>query len=743
MKKNLENLTIPKTKELRQEKLDEAVAILKSEFVGLDDIIDNIKKSIIPWYITPEIIERPVVISLWGLTGTGKTSVVRRLVQLLGLTGKTAFFDCGLEANESSSGSIADKIEEVFDIEDDFDSLNSSGENKLGDAVFVFDEFQYARTIDENGCELLKSPLRPIWNIIDNGKVSVSEYRYDITHFGNFVEDFKQFSKEHPEIKLDSGKVTSREEVKTVLENLGLFYYGRNVTELLNGDDSAKVKVSKPFIKTNDDEDEEEDIFRPLRLLEDRDMRTIVKKLNAYKPRYGYEIITDLNNSKNISEFSHILEKVSIIISKPKELDCSRSLVFILGNLDEAFKVKSDLNPDMDANTFYDKTSKVSISDIKEALKQRFRAEQIARLGNNLIKYPTLKKEHFIKIIKKELFRIADKFLETEGIKINYTENIIDLIYSEGVFPVQGVRPVYTTIGTLLTPLLSDILINRIAEDKEVTITLTKETDLTEKKLKIDKTSLSIIFGESRKTVNIEIPLQLGELRNPERRLTRFINSVHEAGHAIVALHETGVYPVNIVSVATGDGGFCNTYDPKKEGEIDSRGDVDSEVRICLAGYEAENLVYGKYPEKCLMGSGSDIENAWDFFSEMAYRCGYFEPYSYTNHLTEESTAGGIPSGFLDNEGLYVKHPYKEYNGYLNEMVASRFSELRQDVVNILKDEKELLKVVALYLGENGSMNSDEFRDFVIKYGNKLTDKYVSSKLEEDKNWYEKILSKF
>lgn len=57
-------------------------------------------------------------------------------------------------------------------------------------------------------------------------------------------------------------------------------------------------------------------------------------------------------------------------------------------------------------------------------------------------------------------------------------------MYSEGVFPVQGVRPVYTTIGTLLTPLLSDILINRIAEDKEVMITLTKETDLTEKKLK-------------------------------------------------------------------------------------------------------------------------------------------------------------------------------------------------------------------------------------------------------------------
>lgn len=740
MEKNLEDLTIPKTKELRQKKLNEAVMTLKSEFVGLDDIIDSIKKSIIPWYITPEVIERPVVISLWGLTGTGKTSVVRRLVQLLGLSGKTAFFDCGLEANESSSGSLADKIEEVFDIEDDFDSLNSVGENKLGDAVFVFDEFQYARTLDEQGCELLKSPLRPIWNIIDNGKVSISEYRYDITHFGNFVEDLRQFAKEHPEVKLESGKVTSRDEVKIVLENLGLFYYGRNVTELLNGDDSGKAKAIKPL--SDDNDEEEEDLFRPLRILEDRDMRTIVKKLNAYKPKYGFEVIVDLNNAKNISDFSNILEKISVVISKPKELDCSRSLVFILGNLDEAFKVESDIDPDMDADTFYDKTSKVSISDIKEALKQRFRAEQIARLGNNLIKYPSLKKEHFIKIIKKELTRVADKFLETEGIKINYSKDIIDLMYSEGVFPVQGVRPVYTTIGTLLTPLLSDILINHTAEDKEATITLTNETDLTEKKLKMDKTSLSITFGGSGKVINVEIPLQLGELRNPERRLTRFINSVHEAGHAIVALHETGVYPVNIVSVATGDGGFCNTYDPKKEGEIDSRGDVDSEVRICLAGYEAEELVYGKYPEKCLMGSGSDIESAWEFFSEMAYKCGYFEPFPFTNHITENSTTG-IPSGLLDDNGLLVSHPYKEDNGYLNSMVTRRFQELRNDVRRILNDEKKLLKVVALYLGKNGSMGAEEFRDFVIKYGNKLTDKYVSTKLEENKDWYEKILEKF
>ena len=54
-----------------------------------------------------------------------------------------------------------------------------------------------------------------------------------------------------------------------------------------------------------------------------------------------------------------------------KEMNCNRSLIFVLGNLDEAFGVEGDLNPDIDADVFYDKTSSVSITDIKNALKER------------------------------------------------------------------------------------------------------------------------------------------------------------------------------------------------------------------------------------------------------------------------------------------------------------------------------------------------------------------------------------
>jgi cell division protease FtsH len=65
------------------ETLEKVKSTLKSEFIGLDEIIDKIITAITPWYVTPEVIQRPIVVSLWGMTGTGKTSVISRLIELL------------------------------------------------------------------------------------------------------------------------------------------------------------------------------------------------------------------------------------------------------------------------------------------------------------------------------------------------------------------------------------------------------------------------------------------------------------------------------------------------------------------------------------------------------------------------------------------------------------------------------------------------------------------------------------
>ena len=97
------------------EKLQQTKDKLKSEFVGIDEIIDRVIDSITPWYITPEVLERPTVVSLWGLTGTGKTSLIRKLVKYLDLSGKSLFFDCGEQGGDADSRLFSDKLDDLFE----------------------------------------------------------------------------------------------------------------------------------------------------------------------------------------------------------------------------------------------------------------------------------------------------------------------------------------------------------------------------------------------------------------------------------------------------------------------------------------------------------------------------------------------------------------------------------------------------------------------------------------------------
>ena len=67
----------------RQGRLDAARAELKRFFIGIDGVIDELIDAIAVWYIMPEVLTRPAIINLWGMTGVGKTDLVRRLVKQL------------------------------------------------------------------------------------------------------------------------------------------------------------------------------------------------------------------------------------------------------------------------------------------------------------------------------------------------------------------------------------------------------------------------------------------------------------------------------------------------------------------------------------------------------------------------------------------------------------------------------------------------------------------------------------
>ena len=719
MENNTEKFNLPKTKIERIDKLQKAINILKSEFVGLDDIIEKIKLSVTPWYVTPEVITRPVVVSLWGMTGTGKSSVVKRLLELLGLYSKSIFFDCGRECSENDND-VASKAMDFLNVDNIDDTTNNLDVDNL---VFVFDEFQYARTISESGEELSKPNLRPVWNIIDSGIINVTESDYELGQLTNFLEDLKDFAKEHPEIHLNNCMVENPDEVKLVLEALGFFYFQRGVPGLM---ESGIKRYYDEYDENFDDKENKENPYRPLRIIENRLLRTMIKKLYYLEHTPGKQIIEELSKLTTLGELVGYLEERKQKIKAPKIIDCSKSLVFIIGNLDEAFRVEGDLSPDFDADIFYDETSKVTISDIKEALKSRFRAEQIARFGNSIIKYPTLKSEHFKKIIKKEVDKICNNFRNDSGISIQVTNDVYDILYSEGVYPVQGVRPVFTTIGTMFTPLLSEILIHSESDFNENILIGVVNPEAGYKK---STKNIFIDYLDSKQHEEVTTPMFLGELRDPENRKNRFIASVHETGHAILLTYLTGVIPTSIVSVSTDKGGFCTTYDPSKVNEIRSRKDIMNDVMVSLGGYCAEELIYENDLDRTLLGAGSDIESAWDELSDAAFKLGYFEPYSFAN-CASIPNSDGIPSGIESRTELDAK-------------IKFEFNRLKEKTVNILKENKDLLKKFALELGERGSLSGDVFYKFICENGDKNTlnkDRIELAKKENSSDWYKSKL---
>lgn len=692
---------VPSKRKDRIKLLDSALVQLKREFVGLDDIIDQLGASVYAWYVTPEIITRPTIVSIWGMTGTGKTSVVKRLISLLYLDDVRISFDCG-ECRDNNK-SISTDIMDTFGKSEESDSGDRfSGSNSL---VFMFDEFQYARTINESGEEEVAPSLRPIWSILDSGIIDINDYNYDFSNLCDFIDELVDTSKSLPHIIIKDNHIESPDDVSAFL-NIMFFHYDRG-----------------PSIKTDNTEDQN----KPLEVLTSRYLRTIIRRLNNKSDALGSKVAKELLSGEyTIGQLAERLEDIKKLAASSRKLDCSKSLVFILGNLDEAYKDSSDISPDIDADLFYDITSRVTTTDIKEALKERYRPEQIGRLGNNIIKYPTLSKDSFKKIIDLEIGRILDRFSEVDKIKVVFEQSMKDLLYSESVYPTQGVRPVLSSIDTLITPYLSKVVEHK-GRSKSVSISVVGGV----RDFRLPSVDIRLKFDKSEEVI-VEQKLELGKERCPENRKKRFICAVHEIGHAIMYSWCKGEVPDNIVSVSTDHGGFCSTYDRRFAGEIDCRRDVLDEVRISLGGYQAERVIYSN-PDMWLLGSSSDIRSLWKELSSAVMDCGFDLPLPLSHRDVEQN--GSISNG-LDCKDVMVTIK-STGDGRILELIK----EGMDYVWSVLSDEKELIKKAAIKLGEQGSMSGQEFSDFIRQYGNKLTpDKMKEVYNERDPEYYFKEL---
>ena len=138
----------------RERLVDDAIKTLKHEFIGIDDQIDSVMDNLRTWFLFPELQTRPLVVSLWGMSGVGKTSLVKRIAELLEIDKDMVYFNFA-EIGECSSWEIENELEEKLS-------------NEKSNRMFVYDEFQYAATLDKHGDELTKkSGLKPFWELLD------------------------------------------------------------------------------------------------------------------------------------------------------------------------------------------------------------------------------------------------------------------------------------------------------------------------------------------------------------------------------------------------------------------------------------------------------------------------------------------------------------------------------------------------------------------------------------------------
>lgn len=165
-------------------KLEEIAAELKRELFGIDHIIDRVIKSISAWYIAPEIVSRPVIINLWGMTGVGKTDLVRKLVQKLEF--QQSFVEIQMDGGSGKS-SFNNSIQSTL-------SRSNIKEGQPG--ILLLDEMQRYRTVSNNDNEVKNDKYKDVWTLLSDGKFSIDASVFHelemMLHCRAFSDDRKQ-----------------------------------------------------------------------------------------------------------------------------------------------------------------------------------------------------------------------------------------------------------------------------------------------------------------------------------------------------------------------------------------------------------------------------------------------------------------------------------------------------------------------------------------------------------------------
>lgn len=621
--------------ESRKKKLEEVKAALKEKFIGIDNVIDKIIDNISLWYLTPEIQFKPLIISLWGITGVGKTDLVRTLVKHLG------FMDKFIEIQMDNKSEYNRTIESY---------LESSGVDMSQPSILLLDEIQRYRTINEHGEMIENKHFNDIWMLLSDGKLqSNSQRRADVMEL--LLEEMYWQDQRNDEEEASDGDP-------------------RNV-ETASSDTPTLAKKKKDYrFHTS--------FWTASRFKKLLGIKMPVDVIMEMLPEMRVKMLEEHLKSDNINE-GKTYEKL---------------LIFISGNLDEAFSMADEVeDSERDADIYHELSKRINIIHIKNALAKKFKPEQIARFGNNHIIYPCLDKQSYYTIIKKNCYQILDRVEKEHHIKVKLTNNIFEVIYRNGVFPTQGVRPAISTVFNILGSNLPHFIYLALINDVDG-FTL----DVKDK----------ILFAKiNRKKYEKEVILDIDSIRENKTVDEKMLYIIHEIGHALVYSVLFKTPPRQIIINGSG---FANGF-VINHNSIDNKTFIKNQIAIYMAGLVAEELVFGEdYKSN---GASYDILAATDVAGR------YVRAYGMDGCVSRVIKQNNQSSHELNFD-------IDKTNSLIEGLVADE----KKNAKDILNKYMGVYKLLVKFCMDNGNITIDQFL-FVCNNGGgmELVQKEINDKL--------------